>query len=97
MSIYHARGANPVVVKGFFNDLQKWITEWKLEYKPFHIWNVDEMGVGDVPKERKLIGIKGIPASQTVADEKPTNSTAVTFAWAGGLYMPLMVILNVAK
>ena len=97
MSIYRARGANPVVVKKFFSDLEKWIKEWKLEYKPFHIWNVDEMGVGDVPKERKVIGITGIPASQTVADEKPTNTTVVTFASAGGLYMPPMVIFKVGK
>ena len=44
-----------------------------------------------------MIGIKGIPASQTVADEKPTNSTVVTFASAGGLYMPPMVIFKCVK
>ena len=71
--------------------------EWKLEYKPFNIWNVDEMGVGDIPKERKVTGIKGIPDSQTVADEKPTNSTVVTFTSAGGLYMPPMVIFKCGK
>ena len=91
LSIYCARCANPVVIARFFNDLKKWMRESKVEYKPFNIWNVDEIGVGDVPKERKVIGIKGIPASQTVADEKPTNSTVVTFASAGGLYMPPMV------
>ena len=53
--------------------------------------------MGDVPKERKVIGIKGTPASQTVADEKPTNSTVVTFASAGGLYMPPMVIFKCGK
>ena len=36
-----------------------------------HIWNVDESGVGDVPNEQQVIGITGVPASQTVAGEKP--------------------------
>ena len=97
LSIYWARCANPVIIGKFFDDLAKWIKDWKLEYKSFSIWNVDEMGVGDVPKERKVIGIKGIPASQTVADEKLTNSTVVTFASAGGLYMPPMVIFKCGK
>ena len=55
------------------------------------------MGVGDVPKERKVIGIRGIPASQTVAGEKPTSSTVATFASAGELYMPPMVIFKFGK
>ena len=97
LSIYQARCSNPIVIGIFFDDLAKWIKDWKLEYKPFSIWNVDKMVIEDVPKERKVIGIKGIPVNQTVADEKPTNSTVVTFVSAGGLYMPPMVIFKCGK
>ena len=35
---------------------------------------------GDVPNEQQVIGITGVPASQTVAGEKPQNTTVVTYA-----------------
>ena len=71
LSIHKAKCANKVLISKFFQELTQWVREWKLEYKPFHIWNVDESGVGDVPNEQQVIGITGVPASQTVAGEKP--------------------------
>ena len=65
-----------------------------MEFKPFHIWNVDESGVGDVPSEQQVIGLTGVPASQTVAGEKPQNTTVVTYASAGGLCMPPMIVFR---
>ena len=85
LSIYRAKCANKVLISKFFQELTQWIREWKLEFKPFHIWNVDESGVGDVPNEQQVIGLTGVPASQTVAGEKPQNTTVVTYASAGGL------------
>ena len=58
---------------------------------------MDESGVGDVPSVQQVIGVTGIPASQTVAGEKPQNTTVVTYASAGGLCMPPMIIFKAGK
>ena len=97
LSIARAKCANPVVLSRFFQQLKEWYRIWRLEFSPFHIWNVDEMGVPDLPKEHKVIGLTGVPASQTVAGEKPVNTTVVPFVSAGGLCMPPMVIFKGAK
>ena len=52
LSIHRAKCANKVLISKFFKEHTQWIMEWKLEFKPFHIWNVDESGVGDVPNEQ---------------------------------------------
>ena len=51
--------ANPGRIEKFFEDYSGWLKEWKLEYSPNHIWNVDECGIGDVPQMQKVIGVKG--------------------------------------
>ena len=87
----------PIKYCKFFQELTQWIREWKFEFKPFHIWNVDESGVGVVPNEQQVIGLPGVPASQTVAGEKPQNTTVVTYASAGGLCMPPMIVFKAGK
>ena len=59
LSICHAMGANIVQINKFFNQLKDWLTKWKLEYSPNSIWNVDECGLGDVPKSQKVVGVTG--------------------------------------
>ena len=59
LSAARAMAANPVQVDKFFDLLKKWVRDWEKEFKPHHIWNVDETGITDVPKERKVIGITG--------------------------------------
>ena len=44
--------------------------------------NVDEIGIMDVSKERKIIGITREHMFQTVADEKGTTTTVVHFVSA---------------
>ena len=56
--------------------------------KPFNIWNIDRTGIPDLPKEQKVIGIRGEAASQTVPGEKPTNTTILAFVSVGGLSPP---------
>ena len=51
--------ANPGRIEKFFEDYSGWLKEWKLEYSPSHIWNVDKSGIGDVPQMQKVIGVKG--------------------------------------
>ena len=97
LSAARAIAANPVQVEKFFQLLLEWVRQWKIEYKPNHIWNVDETGVTDVPKERKVIGVVGERAFQTVADEKGTTSTLVSYISAGGLYVPPMIIFKAGR
>ena len=97
LSTHSTKCANKVVISKFFQELTQWIREWKLEFKPFHIWNVDESRVGDVPNEQQVIGITGVPASQTVASEKPQNTTGVTYVSADGLCMTPMIVFKVGK
>ena len=52
------------------------------------MWNKDETGITDVPKERKVIGITGEHVFQAVADEKGTTTTVVSFVSAGELHVP---------
>ena len=59
LSIFRAMGENKVKINQFFNELRDWITNWKLEYSPNSIWNVDECGLGDVPKTQKVVGVTG--------------------------------------
>ena len=89
--------ANPIQVDKFFDLLKKWVRDWEIEFKPNHIWNVDETGITDVPKERKVIGITGEHVFQTVADEKCTTTTVASFASAGGLHVPPMVIFKAGR
>ena len=78
-----AMAANPVQVEKFFLLLKQWVRQWQIEYKPNNIWNVDKTGISDVPKERRVIGVVGEHAFQTVADEKGTTTTLASFISAG--------------
>ena len=97
LSAARAMATNPVQVDKFFDLLKKWVRDSEIEFKPNHIWNVDETGITDVPKERKVIGITRECMFQTVADEKGTTTTVVSFASAGGLHVPLMVIFKAGR
>ena len=97
LSAARAMAANPVQVDKFFELLKQWVRAWEIEFKPNNVWNVDETGISDVPKERRVIGISGECVFQTVADEKGTTTTVVTFVSAGGLHVPPMIIFKAGK
>ena len=97
LSISRAISANPGSIKKFFEQLREWVADWKLEFEPNRIWNVDECGVGDIPKTQRVVGVTGHRAFQTVAAEKAANTTIVTYVSAGGLATKPMVILKAAK
>lgn len=97
LSAARAMAANPVQVEKFFQLLQEWVHKWKLQYRLNHIWNVDETGLTDVAKERKVIGVVGERAFQTVAEEKGTTTTIVNYISAGGLALPPMVIFKAGR
>ena len=97
LSLARAMGANPVQIKIFFTNYRKWLESWNLEHSPNHIWNVDESGVGDVPAEGTVIGVKGETAFQTVSGELSQNTTVLTYVSAGGLVVPPMIIFKGGK
>ena len=97
LSIARAMGGNPVQINHFFEQYRLWLAEWKLEYAPNSIWNVDECGIGDVPNTQQVIGVTGERAFQTVCAEKSTNSTMLTYVSAGGIVMKPMIIFKCAK
>ena len=97
LSIARAMCANPTQIGRFFEQYRNWIADWKLEFAPNRIWNVDECGIGDVPKPQTVVGVTGERAFQTVSGEKSTNTTMVTFASAGGIVTKPMLIFKASK
>ena len=88
LSIARAIHMNPGQIDKFFAEYRDWIDDWGLELRPNQIWNCDECGVGDVPKERAVVGVMGERAFQTVARDKPENTTVLSFISAGGFACP---------
>ena len=97
LSIHRAECSNAYQVAKFFQLYQSLLLQYELKYKPFNIWNIDETGLPDIPREQKVVGVTGEAASQTVAREKPVNITLLTYVSAGGLAMPPMVIFKGSK
>ena len=94
LSVVRAVATNPVQVDQFLELLKKWVRDWEIIFKHNHIWNVDETGITDVPKERKVIGITRDHVFQTVADEMGITTTVMSFASTGGLHVPRIVIFK---
>ena len=67
------------------------LKELKIE-NPWQIWNCNEMGCVDVPKERDVVGETGIEAVTIVGKEQGETSTTLTFANAIGQCIPPMII-----
>ena len=91
LSMNQAMCANPAVIKKFFDQYQSELQRLKID-DPKQIWNVDESGCQDVPKEELVVGETGIPASTIVGKEQGETSTVLTFANADGSCVPPMVI-----
>ena len=89
LSAARTMATNSVQVQKFFELLKEWVRNWQIEFKPNHIWNVDETGTTDVPKESKVIEITGECVFHTLANKKGTATTVVTFVSAGGMNLPL--------
>ena len=84
-------GANPEVVMKFFDQLEQVLSDLNI-VNPQQIWNCDESGCQDVPKEDEVIGETGVPQYHTVPKEQGETSTILTFANAVGLAVPPLII-----
>ena len=83
--------ANPTMINRFFDQYESLLKKLNID-SPRQIWNCNESGCPDVPKEREVVGETGIPASQIVAKEQGENTTVLTFANAMGEVVPPIVI-----
>ena len=59
LSVHRAECANAYQVTKFFQLYQSLLLQYELNYKPFNIWNINETGVPDIPKEQKVVGLTG--------------------------------------
>ena len=50
--------ANPMTIANFFTQYQGVCDEYNID-SPLYIWNCDESGVQDIPKEEEVIGVWG--------------------------------------
>ena len=69
LSINRAMGANPEVVRKFFEQLEQVLSDLNI-INPQQIWNCDESRCQDVPKEDEVIGETGVPQYCTVPRSK---------------------------
>ena len=91
LSITRAMGANPTVIGSWFTLLDK-IKKTAGITSPDQIWSGDEMGVQNVPKEVKVLGLKNIRCFQQVSAEQGETSTILSFISAAGNVVPPMVL-----
>ena len=96
LSVNRAMGANPEVVRKFFDQLEQVLYDLNI-VNPQQIWNCDESGCQDVPKEDEVVGETGVPQYCTVPKEQGETSTILTFANAAGLVVPPVIIHKGAK
>ena len=97
LSINRAMAGNRYQLDKFYVQYKTWLDRWHINYQPNAIWNVDECGLPDVPKEGRVLASVGQRAFQTVSGEKPTNSTLLCFVSAGGLATPPLLIMKGTK
>ena len=91
ISIARAMATSKTVVNNWFDKYEGVIEQLGIT-DPKYIWNIDEHGTEDIPKIKKVIGIKGIKQFQTVPREKPRRTTMLTFVNAAGFALEPMVI-----
>ena len=84
-------GANPEIVRKFFDQLEQVLSDLNI-FNPQQIWNCNESGCQDVPKEDEVVGETGVPQYHTVLKEQGETSTIITFANAAGLVVPPVII-----
>ena len=96
LSVNRAMCANKPTIDKFFNLYQDLLQKLNIK-SPMHIWNTDESGVQDVPKEERVIGVTGEKAHTMSPKEQGETTTLLTFANACGQVFPPLVIFKGAK
>ena len=83
--------ANKPTIDKFFNLYKDLLMQFKIK-NAMHIWNTDERGVQDVPKEEKVIGVMDEKAHTMSPKEKGETTTILIFAnTCGQVFSPLVI------
>lgn len=93
LSVGRAMACNKNNIMAFFDDFENLVLQLGI-VDPDYIWNVDETGVDDIPKSRKVVGPKHVDLVQTVSGEKGDRYSIVTYVNAAGFSLPPMVIFK---
>ena len=96
LSVNRAMCANKPTIDKFFNPYQDLLQKLNIK-SPMHIWNTDESGVQDVPREEQVIGVMGEKAHTMSPKEQGETTTVLMFANACGQVFPPLVIFKGAR
>lgn len=97
LSVNRAMCANPAKMGSFFDQYEKVLREMGID-SPDNIWNCDESGVQDIPKDGTyVIGATGEKTFTQVSKEQGETTTVLTYANAAGKVMPPLVIFKGKK
>ena len=91
LSLAHALGSSSAIIDGWFDKYEKLIEELNIT-DPKYIWNIDEHGSEDIPKVKRVVGIKKIKTFQVVCCEKARHTTMLTYINGEGYALPPMII-----
>ena len=91
LSFAHALGSSSQIIDQWFDKYEQLIEELQIT-DPKYIWNVDEHGSEDIPKVKRVVGIKKIKTFQVVCHEKVRYTTMLTYINGEGFALPPMVI-----
>lgn len=83
--------AHPMAIETWFGYYQSQLKKLGIT-DPKYIWNGDETGVQNVPREVRVVGVKGVPTWQMVSSEQGQTTTILTFVSGAGSVCPPMVI-----
>ena len=84
-------GVNPTVIGSWFTLLEK-IKKTADITSLDQIWSGDKMGVQNVAKEVKVLGLKNICCFQQVSAKQGETSTILSFISTAGNVVPPMVL-----
>ena len=91
LSIARAKASNHDSVTTWYKKYQNVLNQLEIT-DPRYIWNIDEHGSEDMPKVKKIIGLKGIKQFQKQPHEKPKQTTMLNYVNAAGFPLPPLVI-----
>ena len=89
LSVNHTMCTNRPTINKWFDQYEALLEELKIE-SPMYIWNCNESGVQDVPKEMEVLGITGEKMNNITSKEQGETSTILTFVNAVGVAFPLL-------
>ena len=92
LSINRAMCSNPVNINRWFNLYEATLDRMGIRDQPMQIWNLDETGFQDIPKERPVVGPTGEEVCQTVPGEKGETSTCIAMVNGIGVKVPPMIL-----